>query len=88
MSHTLVRKSLRTYRFTLVFAGEFDELTDEFADAVWEAGCEDSHIALSHHELRITFDRAAPTYWAAVLSAVAAIERTGLGLELAAIEAD
>jgi hypothetical protein len=88
MSTTATRKALKTYHFTLVFAGEFDELTDELEDAVWEAGCDDSHISLRECVLRIGFDREAPSYWAALLSAVADIERTGLGLELAAIEAD
>jgi hypothetical protein len=88
MSQALTKKTLKVYSFTLVFADEIDDLTDELIDAVWEAGCDDSHISLRDRVLRIAFDREAPSYWAALLSAVADIERTGLGLELAAIEAD
>jgi hypothetical protein len=88
MSQALTKKALKTYGFTLVFAGEFDELPDEVVDAVWEAGCDDSTISLCDQVPRIAFDREAPSYWLALLLAIADIERTGLGLELAAIEGD
>ena len=86
MSQTIAKKSLKLQSFTLIFAGVFDDLSDEFVDAIWEAGCDDSHISLREGTLRISFDREAPSYWSALLSAVADIERTGLGLELASIE--
>jgi hypothetical protein len=88
MSTTLTKKALKTHSFTLVFEGQFDDLSDDLVNAVWEAGCDDSHISLRQGTLRIAFDREAPSYWAALLSAVADIERTGLGLDLAIIEAD
>ena len=88
MSVTLTKKILKTHSFTLVFEGQFDDLSDDLVDAVWQAGCDDSHISLRQGTLRIAFDREAPSYWTAILSAVADIARTGLGLELAGIEAD
>lgn len=88
MSRATAKQALKTYSFTLVFEGGFDELSDEFADAIWDAGCQDSHLSLREGTLRIAFDREAPSYWTAVLSAVAEIGRTGLGLELARIEAE
>ena len=88
MSTTLTKKALKTHSFTLVFEGRFDELSDDLVNAVWDAGCDDSHISLRQGTLRIAFDREGSSYWAALLSAVADIERTGLGLDLAIIEAD
>ena len=86
MNPTTVRKPLTTYSFTLVFAGEFEELSDELLDALWEAGCDDSHVSISECVLRIAFDREAPSFRIALLSAIADIERSGLGLELARVE--
>lgn len=88
MSPTSAKKTLKLFSFTLVFSGVFDDLSDDFVDAIWEAGCDDSHISLREGTLRISFDREAASYWSALLSAVADIERTGLGLELATIEAE
>jgi hypothetical protein len=88
MSKTASKRPLATYSFTLVFAGEFEDLTDEMLDAIWEAGCEDSHVSLSQCTLRIAFDREAPSFLIALLSAITDIERTGLGLEVARVESE
>ena len=88
MRLVMEKLACKVHRFTLVFAGVFDDLSNDFVDAVWVAGCDDSTISLRQGTLHIAFDRAAPSYWAALLSAVADIERTGLGLELASIEPD
>ncbi len=81
-----MKTKLSTCNFTLDFAGEFEEITQELEDAVFEAGCDDSLISLSNCVLRIGFSREAPSYRIALYSAIADIERTGLGLELAAVE--
>jgi hypothetical protein len=86
MNHLKSKTELKTYRFTLVFAGEFEDLSENLVDAIYEAGCDDSHIALSECVLRIGFSREAPSYRIALISAIADIERSGLGLELAAVE--
>jgi hypothetical protein len=86
MSQTTHKPGLKTFDFTLVFAGEFEELSDELVDAIFEAGCDDSHVWLSDCVLRIGFSREAPSYRIALISAIADIERAGLGLELAAVE--
>lgn len=86
MSTIRLKAACATYSFTLVFAGEFDDLPDEFVDAVYEAGCDDSHISVSNGILRIAFDRAAPSYRVALTSAIADIERAGVGLELIRVE--
>src|SRR4051794_3176526 len=46
MSATTIRKPLTTYSFTLVFADQFEELPGELLDALFEAGCDDSHVSL------------------------------------------
>lgn len=86
MSPTTIRKPLTTYSFTLVFAGEVEELTGELTDALFEAGCDDSHVSLRDGVLRIAFDREAPSFRVALLSAIADVERSGFGLELGRVE--
>ena len=88
MSTTTTKLVQRTYAFTLVFAGEFDDLTDDFLNAIYESGCDDSHIAIREGVLRIAFDRDAPTFRVALYSAIADVERAGLGLELNRVEPD
>jgi len=88
MAVTTVRKPLATYSFTLVFAGQFEALDTDLLDALFEAGCDDSHVSLSQDVLRIAFDREAPSFRIALLSAIADVERTGFGLELARVEPD
>jgi hypothetical protein len=88
VSITTVREPKTTYRFILVFAGEYDSLSSELLDALFEAGCDDSHVSLSENVLRIAFDRDAPSFRIALLSAIADVERAGVGLELARVEPD
>ena len=88
MSATIVRTPLATHSFTLLFAGEFETLRPELMDALFEAGCDDSHVSLRDGVLRIAFDRDAPSFRVALLSAIADVERLGFGLELARVEPD
>jgi hypothetical protein len=81
-----IRSPLATHSFTLIFAGTFDDLPDEFLDAIYEEGCADSLVSICEGVLRIAFDRDAPSYRVALTSAIADIERTGLGLELIRVE--
>lgn len=82
---TTTRKTLATHSFTLVF-GTFDDLTDEWLNAIFEAGCDDSTVAIRAGVLRIAFDREAPSFRAALFSAISDVERAGLGLELIRVE--
>jgi hypothetical protein len=86
MNQRASKAKLKTYTFTLVIAGEFEDLSHELVDALFEAGCDDSGISLCNRVLRIDFARDAPSYGIALISAIADIERSGLGLELAAVE--
>lgn len=80
------------YEFELVMDGRH-ELTDELADALFAAGCDDGTPATVDGLLRIGFTREAPTFEDAVLSAVREAESvrhvgsaTGFGLRTARIE--
>lgn len=86
MNAAPTRKPLTTHSFTLVFSGEFEELSRELLDALFEAGCDDSHVSLREGVLRIAFDREAPSFRVALLSAINDVERSGFGLELRRVE--
>lgn len=61
------------YEFTLVVAGA-DVQTDEALNALAEAGCDDATVGSSGGVQHLDFDREAPSYLAAVLSAIANVE--------------
>lgn len=71
------------YQFTLIVDGP-DLQDDGQADALYESGCDDALIGRSHGVQHLDFDREAPSLDAAVLSAVADIERLD-GLEVVRI---
>lgn len=73
------------YEFELVMEGR-QELTDELADALFEAGCDDGTPATINSVLRVGFTREAPSFEEAVLSAVRNVESAGFGLRTARIE--
>jgi len=73
------------FEFSLVFTGP-TELTDELVDLLYEAGCDDGLIGMQSGEFFIDFHRRAPSYRIALMSAIADLERAGLGLELTRVE--
>jgi len=56
------------------------------ADALYEAGCDDALLTSSCGVQRAIFDREAPSFSAAVASAIAAIESSIPGARVVAIE--
>jgi hypothetical protein len=56
------------------------------ADALYEAGCDDALLASSSGVQRVIFDRVAPSFAAAVASAIAAIESSIPGARVVAVE--
>lgn len=56
------------------------------ADALYEAGCDDALLTSSSGVQRAIFDREAPSFAAAVASAIAAIETSIAGARVAAVE--
>ena len=68
-----------THAFTLVFSG-VEELTDEVIGAVLKAGCDDGLLRMVDGQTYIDFEREAPTFRDAILSAIKAVEGCGVGI--------
>jgi len=78
---------MKTYEFTLVLSG-FEELTDELEDRLFEAGCDDAVLGIRDQTPYLDFDRESGSATEAVLSAIEAAERSGLGIEVRRVEPD
>lgn len=76
------------YEFGLAFRFDqgVEELDDAMVDALFEAGCDDALVAVRCGEPYITFSREAPSFRVALFSAIADVERSGVGLELVRVE--
>jgi hypothetical protein len=86
MSTADTKRSTVTHHFSLVFAGRLDDLEDDFLDALYEAGCDDALVGLREGVPVIDFAREAPSFRVALQSAIADVERAGVGLELIRVE--
>ena len=75
------------YQFTLVLDSRH-ELTEEIADALFEAGCDDGTPGTSGGEFVIDFHRTADSLEAAIRSAIANIQSAGYAVARVEIEAD
>ena len=73
------------YEFELLMEGRH-ELTDDLAEVLFEAGCDDGTPATINGVLRIGFAREASSFEEAVLSAVRNAESARFGLRTARIE--
>jgi hypothetical protein len=67
---------MTTYSFTLTLAG-VDVITPEMADALFEAGCDDSTPASRDGLVLVHFDREAVSLGDALGSAVKDVEKAG-----------
>jgi hypothetical protein len=67
---------LKTFTFTLVFSGA-NELTEDIANALYEAGCDDAGVGSCDGVLTVDFDRDAESLGDAIGSAIKAVERAG-----------
>ena len=63
--------------FDFTFVVDADPMTDDFEDRFIEAGCDDATFLLMRGAAALSFDREAPTYKEAVLSAYRQIKRAG-----------
>jgi hypothetical protein len=77
------RHMTRTWDFTLVLTGVSD-LTDDLADALFEAGCDDATPSVVNGKPLLDFSREAESLEKAVLAALEDIRRAGkrLGIPL------
>ena len=76
-----------TYTFTLILSG-VRELTDEVCDALFEAGCDDALPGMSEGVVFLDFTREGSSIQDAVLSAISAVERAGVGARVIGLEPD
>lgn len=73
------------FEFTLFLSG-LTEITDDAANALYEAGCDDASPASCDGVVWITFHREADSLDAAVRSAMADVQKAGLTVERLEIE--
>ncbi len=72
------------YEFSLILTQP--DVTDEAADKLFEAGCDDGSILTRGGVTRIQFDRDAANLDAALASAIQSVERAGLSVSRVEIE--
>lgn len=75
----------RTYSFTLTLSG-VSEITVAMADALFEAGCDDSSPSSSGGIVTIDFDRESESLGDAVGSAIRDVERAGFKVARVEVE--
>lgn len=75
------------YEFTLILKGQF-ELTEEIADELFEAGCDDGTPGVCNGVFSIDFHREANSMEEAIRSAIANVKSSGYEVERVQIEAE
>jgi hypothetical protein len=78
---TIMKTKNKTFSFSLYFQGA-TELTPDLEDALFEAGCSDALVGIQNGMLFLDFDRESSSYEEALKSAIADVNRAGLGLRL------
>jgi hypothetical protein len=77
---------MKTYEFDVVLK-DLAEVTDDQADALFEAGCDDGTPASCNGMAWIHFDRAASSLEDAIRSAVAEVRAAGLTVSKVELDA-
>ncbi len=78
---------MRFYQFDVVLAG-LSEISDELADALFSAGCDDGTACSSEGVAWIGFTREAESLESAIRSAVADIQKANCTVTRVQIESD
>jgi hypothetical protein len=78
---------MTTYDFTLILSSPA-ELTDDFADKLFAAGCDDGTPSSSDRKLSVDFSREATDLESAIRSAVANVSTAGGVVDRVEIDAD
>jgi hypothetical protein len=73
------------YRFTVVLGG-LREISDDLAEALFEAGCDDGSPWSSQGVAAVAFDREAASFEHAVRSAIADVQKAGCRVAWVKIE--
>jgi len=71
----------REYDFALALSGP-TELTDDMADALFAAGCDDATPSVTYGRIWMEFSRTATSYKEAVLSAIRDVRKAGIGADV------
>jgi len=71
---------MKVHEFTIIASGVHPE-TDDIANIFFEAGCDDAALSFQKGVLIIEFDREAPSFSAAVISAFDDVVKTGAKVE-------
>lgn len=74
-----------THSFTLILSG-VGEWTDETCDALFEAGCDDALPGTKDGVVFLDFTREGKSLEDAVVSAISAVERAGVGARVVRLE--
>ncbi len=74
-----------THRFTLVYANAGD-LPENYEGPIFEAGCDDALVCTRDGLLLLDFDRDASSFREALTSAIDAVERCELPIQLVRVE--
>lgn len=75
------------YEFTLILKGDI-ELTEEIADELFEAGCDDATPGTSGGVFSMDFHRESNSLEEAIRSAIGNVKSAGYDVERVEIEAD
>ncbi len=78
---------MKTYEFDVVLK-DVSEVTDEQADLLFAAGCEDGTPASCNGLAWVHFDREAPTLEEGIRSAVAQVRAAGFAISKVELAAD
>lgn len=71
---------METHNFTIIASG-IDTEADNFADRMFEAGCDDATIAVQKGVIVLEFDRAARTFATALVSAARDVHQAGARID-------
>ncbi|WP_234421254.1 hypothetical protein [Erythrobacter sp. EC-HK427] len=74
------RSEVKVHEFTIIVSG-FHPDRDDIANIFFEAGCDDATLAFQKGVLIVSFDREAPSFSSAVISAVENVVATGGKIE-------
>ncbi|MDA1053279.1 MAG: hypothetical protein O3C40_22740 [Planctomycetota bacterium] len=77
---------MKKYEFSLILKGSL-ELTEEIADQLFEAGCDDGTPGTCNSVFSIDFHREAASLEAAITSAIQNVRKAGYDVERVQIEA-
>lgn len=77
---TRMAMKMKTHEFTIVASGP-DPEADDFEDRFYEVGCDDATISFQKGAIVLEFAREAQTFAAALISAIADVQRAGAKIE-------